>query len=57
MQKIVVIPNNYGFTHRIDVPDSCDFKVGDSVEHDYKHVKIIEVKHDLDDMVTYYICE
>ena len=57
MQKIVVILNDYGFTRRIDVPESCDFRVGDSVEHDYKHAKINEIKHDLDDMVTYFICE
>lgn len=57
MQKIVVILNDYGFTHRIDVPESCDFRVGNSVEHDYKHAKIIEIKHDLDDMVTYFICK
>lgn len=57
MKKQVVINGDYGFTQRIDVPDTSDFRVGDSVEYDYKHVKIVEVRHDLDDMVTYYICE
>lgn len=57
MKKQVVINSDYGFTQRIDVPDASDFRVGDSVEYDYKHVKIVEVKHDLDDMMTYYICE
>ena len=57
MKKQVVINGDYGFTQGIDVPDSSDFRVGDSVEYNYNHVKIVEVKHDLDDMVTYYICE
>lgn len=57
MKKQVVINGDYGFTQRIDVPDTSDFRVGDSVEYDYKYVKIIEVVHDLNDMVTYYICE
>lgn len=57
MKKQVVIKNDYRFTNRIDVPDTSDFRVGDSVEYDYEHVKIVEVRHDLDDMATYYICE
>ena len=57
MKKQVVIKSDYGFTNRIDVPDTSDFRVGDSVEYGYRHVKIVEVKHDLDDMMTYYICE
>ena len=57
MKKRVLFDNDYGFTYRIDVPDTADFRVGDFVEYDYEHVKIVEVIHDLDDMITYYICE
>ena len=30
MKKQVVINGDYGFTQRIDVPDTSDFRVGDS---------------------------
>ena len=56
-KKQVVIKGVYGINQSIDVPDTSDFRVGDSVEYGYKCVKIVEVKHDLDEMVTYYICE
>lgn len=56
MKKVVVIRGSYGFDSGIDVPDSTDFKVGDSIYYDYIHTKITEVQHNLEKMITYFIC-
>jgi hypothetical protein len=56
MKKIVIIPNSFSFDARIDVPESADFKVGDSIHYAGIDTKIVEIRHNLNGMTTYFIC-
>lgn len=57
MNKVVLVVDKYGFTTEIDVPDTSDFRAGDSVYYEYNHAKVVEVRHDLNEKVTYFVCE
>ena len=57
MKKIVRIMDSYGIKKEIEVDSSTVISKEDAVYWDYRQCLVTEVRHSLDEMTTYYICE
>ncbi len=57
MEKVVRITGRFGTKKDIIVDAEVDIRKGESVYYDYCTHTVVQVQHDIEDRITYYICE